>query len=432
MSETSPGREPVMLRSTHLTPVRCFADDNDAVARLETTEPKLRHTIDALTDAVPIPPTVAAFTSASFCRPPTSARCFYFFLDIEDQSDVNAGSGVIAFKGLEPCAADFCDMLADFRRPGPSAHNIAEHFVYEERKVPGCLTLENALFEAERSSSYQGRHLAVYGEPAHAPVPLFVFRHADDVVARALEALRRHLSADAFRVVERELDRGLAAYVYYYPSLPIRVRDIDFLLHGVPFRERLLAVLCDVCNPDEIVEGWVRSFVHMLYSGFLPGSLASLRNGICCQPQNACIDGGFVDLDSLTRFDELVDDTAVLAALQFSVDALIDSVRTLIAGRVDAARGEDSAVRIDGHHFREYVLSRLRTAIEREARPGMPLDPRVSGYFTPAPEFGPLIERLSACYSRPSAFDREAWNFRTATPDLLRRARRRPPRGSSS
>src|SRR5260221_5288830 len=139
-----------MLLSTRLTPVRCFVEGDPAVARLEMVEPELRQRIDELVDALPIPPTVAAFSADSFCRPPTSSRCFYFLLRVDDDGGAGAGGGVIAFKGLEPCAADFSDLLADFRRAGPTAHNIAKHFVYEERKVPGCLTLDNALFEAER------------------------------------------------------------------------------------------------------------------------------------------------------------------------------------------------------------------------------------------------------------------------------------------
>ena len=412
------------LRSATLRLVRCFSNDGDVLARLGAAEPRLRRALEGYLDALPMPPTVAAFTSGPFCRPPTSSRCFYFFPGAVDDLGAGTGGGAIAFKGLEPCAPDFSDLLADFRRAGPSPHDIAEHFVHEERKVPGCLTLEDALFEAERSSSYQAAHLAAYGEPARAPVPLFVFRHADEVVALTSEALRHHLSAPAFRVVEKELGRGLGAYVYYYPSLPIRVRDVDFLLQGFAFRERLLAILGDVCDADEVVDRWVRGVVRMLYCGFIPGSLASLRSGMCCQPQNTCIDGGFLDLDSLTRFDELVDDTAVLAALQFSVDSLIDSVRTLVAGRVDPTRDEGSAVRIDLHHFREYVLALLRAAVESEARPGLQLDARVSTYLMPVREFGALIDRLSTYYSRSSAFERAAAEFRADIPKLLRAARR--------
>jgi len=420
--------EPVALRSVTLGSVRGFADGNDVLARLEADGPRLRQTVEGLVDALPAPPTVAAFTSGSFCRPPASCRSFYFFPSGDGDVGAGAGGGAIAFKGLEPCAPDFCDLLADFRRAGPSPHDIAEHFVFEERKVPGCLTLEDALFEAERSSWYQTAHLAAYGEPAHTPVPLFVFRHAAETVTRTSEALRHHLSTPAFRVVERELERGLGVYVYYYPSLPIRVRDIDFLLQGVAFRERLLAIMRDVCDPDEVVDGWVRGFMHLLYCGFLPGSLASLRSGMCCQPQNACIDGGFVDLDSLTRFDELVDDTAVLAALQFSVDSLIDSVRSLIAGRFDPTRGEGPGVRIDLHHFREYVLAMLRAAVEREERPDLQLDARVSTYLEPPHQFGALIDRLTTYYSRPSAFEQPAREFRAAIPGLIRAARQAPRR----
>jgi hypothetical protein len=417
--------EPSLLDSVTLILVRRFADDNDALARLEAAEPWLGETIAGLAEALPVPPTVAAFTSGALCRPPTSARCFYLFPGGADGGP-GVGGGVVAFKGLEPCAPDFGELLTDFRRAGPPPHNIAEHFVFEEGKVPGCLSLDEALHEAERGSSYQTAHLAAYGEQAHTPVPVLVLRHAEDVVARAAEVLRRNLSAAAFRVVERELERGLGVYVYHYPSLPTRVRDVDFLLHGTPFRERLLALLRDVGDLGEVIDGWVRGFVRMLYCGFLPGSLASWRTGVCCQPQNACVDGGFVDLDSLTRFEELVDDAAVLAALQFSVESLIDSVRTLVAGRIDPTRGEGAGARVDLHHLREYVLALLRESVEREARPGLTLDDRVSTYVRPPSELASLVERLGTYYSGPSAFDRQAVEFGQALPGLLRAGRRAP------
>jgi hypothetical protein len=72
----------------------------------------------------------------------------------------------------------------------------------------------------------------------------------------------------------------------------------------------------------------------------LPGALPSFRTGICCQPQNACIDGGFVDLGSLTPLSTLRDDTAVYAALQFSTESLLNTIRALVAGSTDPTRPE--------------------------------------------------------------------------------------------
>jgi hypothetical protein len=419
--------DPSPLDFVTLTPVRGFAADNDALARFEATEPSFAEVIDGLVEAMPVPPTVAAFSSGAYCRPPTSSRCFYVFPGADDDGGPGARGGVVAFKGLEPCSGDFGELLADLRRGGPSIHNIAEHFVHEEGKVPGCLTLREALHEAERGSAYQTAHLEAYGEEAHTPVPVFVFRHADDVVARTANALRLNLSATAFRAVERELEQGLGVYVYCYPSLPTRVRDIDYLLRGTAFRERLLAILGDVCDPGEVIQGWITGVVRMLYCGFIPGSLASWRTGVCCQPQNACIDGGFVDLDSLTRFDELVDDTAVIAALHFSVESLIDSVRTLVAGRSDSAWVERQSTLVDVHHFREYVLALVRTAVQREARPGLKLDHRVSTYLVPAIDLAALVGRLDTSSCRSSAFNRQAQEFRQTLPALLRSARRAPP-----
>jgi hypothetical protein len=408
-----------------LAPAASFFADAETRNRLVTDHPWLGPAIEAFSTAPPAPPTVAAFSDGAFCRPPTSLRCFYYFPRGAVDGDGAAGRlGALAFKGLEPCAPDFADLLADFRRPGPSPHAIGEHFVHEEGKVPGCLTLDEATFEAERAAAYQRAHLAAYGDLAHAPVPLFVLRHTDETVARVAAALGQQLSSPAMRVVERGLAGGLGAYVYHYPTLPIRVREIDALLQGLSFRDRMIALLCDACDPESVVQSWVREFVRMLYCGFVPASLASQRRGMCCQPQNACIDGGFVDLDSLTRFDELVDDAAVLAAIQLSIDALIYTVRILIVGGGDVARDDAPSACVDPHHIREYVLALLRGALEREARPGLPLDRRVPAYLSPATDFGVLVERLAASQPRPPAFQAEARAFRAAMQPLLHAARR--------
>jgi hypothetical protein len=250
-----------------------------------------------------------------------------------------------------------------------------------------------------------------------------VFRHSDDVIGLARDKLRHYLSAAAFQGMEPQLEAGLGAYLYYYPAAPTRVRDVEFLLDGLDFRARALALATQVCDPDDVICRWVRGFVRMLYLGFLPGSLPSFRTGICCQPQNACMDGGFVDLDSLTALDELRDDTAVYAALQFSTDSLIRTVRTLMAGSSDPTRAEGHDVRVDLHYFSQYVSALVQDAIEAEARPGLELDPRILKYFTPARTAADLVDRLGTYYSRKTDFDAATHDFGKFGLSLVQSAR---------
>lgn len=384
------------LASVQLDPVRSFlAEEPELRAALTQTEPWLEPLLDELRE-LPLAPTTGTFVSKPFYRPPGSHRCYYY-------CPASAGSapgarGVLAFKGLEPQLPDLNALLGGLRRACYSPHDMAEHLIFEEQKIPACLGLNEAIREAQRAAQAQLAHLRAYGSLARLPLPLFVFRHAPATQSRAHEALRQQLSETAFSTVSPWVDAGLGAYVYYYPSAPVRARDIDTLLQGHAFRERLLALL-QVCDPDELVRRWVSGFARLLWLGVLPGSLASLRTGLCCQPQNACLDGGFVDLDSLTPISSLKDDTAVYAALELSTGALLASVRSLLAGATDPSRAETLDVRIDLHHFRQFLHAALVSALEREARPSLELDPRVRSYFQAPQSFAELVGRLGSYYS---------------------------------
>jgi len=236
-------------------------------------------------------------------------------------------------------------------------------------------------------------------------------RHNPQVFEGAIARIRDLLPATAFESIRSQAEDGLGIYAYYYPTVPIRARDVDQVLSGLDFRRRILNVATNVCDPEIVIARWVRGFVRMIYLGFLPGSLHSLRSGVCCQPQNACLDGGFVDLDSLTPIGELRDDTAVFAALQFSVDSLIGTIRTLLAGNSDANRTESARVRVDLHLITGYVLAVLRKAFESEKRAGLHLDTRVAAYFAPAQTVATLVQRLCSYYAPKTEFEAASQAF---------------------
>ena len=207
----------------------------------------------------------------------------------------------------------------------------------------------------------------------------------------ALEAL---LSKPALALAKQLLAEGLGIYVYYYPAPPVRVRDVDTLLAGLDFRQRLFALMA-ACEPEQAIRRWTSTFVRILQLGLLPGTLASLHTGVCCQPQNACIDGGFVDMDSLLPFAALADDAAVQAALQFSTESLLDSVGTLLVGGADSTR-DTLAGRGDRNALEDYVLTLIEDGLMLEARSGLSLDPRARAYFARRPSFEALVARLAA------------------------------------
>jgi len=391
-------------RALCVSPLRDYLAENPALATaVAETAPRLADAIAELRLGLPMPESVKPFAARPYFRPPGSHRSMYYAPSVFPGA-TEPGRGVIAFKGLEPCVRDFDALLQELRRPCYSPHNMAEHLIFEEHKIPGCVGLSEAIREAERACGIQIAHLDAYGDLAHLPLPLLVCRHSDEMLAQTTEKLRVSLSPAAFHAIAPLLHSGLGIYMYYYPAPVTRARDVDYILQGLNFRARSFALVTKVCDPDDAIRGWVRTFVRMLYLGFLPGSLASLRTGICCQPQNACIDGGFVDLDSLTAIDELPDDTAVNAALQFSAESLIRSVRTLVAGECDPTREESSDVRVDMHCLTQYVLVLIQGALVTESRPQLRLDSRIERYFTPARTFADLVDRLGAYYSPASDF----------------------------
>jgi hypothetical protein len=410
------------MRHVSLPKIRSFVDESDAfLSALQTAEPWLPSAIETLSTQLPLMRTVGPFVARPFFRPPGSYRSFYYGpATLHHPLGTENGRAVIAFKGLEPCAEDIDLLFEDLQRACYSPHNIAEHLALVERKIPGCVSLAEAIREAERAAAVHSRHFRFYGTVAHLPLPLFVYRHSDDVREAAAQKLRSCLGAAAFEAIGPALGSGLGVYVYYYPTAPVRVREIDELFQGIDFRERLIVLMRALGDPEKVIESWAREFARMLYLGFLPASLASLHTGNCCQPQNACLDGGFVDLDSLTSLDELRSDTEIQAALQLSVESLIQSVRTLVAGSTDPIRSEGTEIRMDLHYFNQYVLALLGRTIETEARPGLELDTRIRGYFSSPRNFEELVGRLSSYYSPPSRFDAVNSEFSELGQELLR------------
>ena len=359
-----------------------------------------RRYLERIAVDVPLPPTARTFVEKPAYRPPGSFRCFYV-------SPTWLGGGapagdVIAIKGMEPATGDFETALEGLRRPCYSPHSISEHLVFEEHKVPGSVTISEAQREAERAATIQSEHWRHFGELARLPMPLFVFRHALDTKERVLAALERELSEPAFHRASRSLADGLGVYVYRYPAPPVRVRDLESMLAGLDFRQRMFALLT-ICDPELLIRRWTTTFVRILYLGHLPATLASLRTGACCQPQNACLDGGFVDLDSLTPFSALPDDRAIYAALQISLDRLVETVHALLAESDPSAKSVEPH-RVDRRFVEQHVLTLINEAFATQARSTLTLDPHVRSYFNSQLSFEGLVNALAA-YSPP--VDRE-------------------------
>ena len=247
-------------------------------------------------------------------RPDRHVRAFYLHLD--RLASVPGGRGCLAVKGTEPAAENFAQVP---RRMGEMWNvfswtigtggrqiledwtllNQLERFPICEGKPPAVHPLEDAQDEADSALALQVAYLRRFGKLARIPTPLFVYRLPDEVRARALDVLRPHVTAKTLALIDGQIGPGLGVYVYYYPSLPLRVMHLRGDVGAeVSFdaRQRHLASLSD---PARAVAGWVRLTAELLALGWVPTDPSNFGRGYCLMAQNLVVDGGIVDVNSV-------------------------------------------------------------------------------------------------------------------------------------
>ncbi len=285
-------------------------------------------------------------------RPDRHVRAFY--LDLEKLlPDLSNQRGSIAIKGSEVWSDNF-DVLIDRLRMtwsifswslgGPERHILEdvcmmdqlERFPVAEGKPPNVHPLADALEEARVCASYQLDHLERYGEFAHVPIPLLACKWPDELRDRVYDKLAPHLSRKTRVIVRDQLQGGMGTFVYYYPTIPIRVMHMQIpnattTADGVPYGDRH-AQLADQADISRAVEGWLRTATRMLALGWLPADPASLGRGNCLMPQNLVLDGGIVDLDSLREVDTINTPGELQFAIQKSCRVLAQAIAWFFVG----------------------------------------------------------------------------------------------------
>jgi len=200
--------------------------------------------------------------------------------------------------------------------------------------------------------------------------------------------LQRRLTPTAFERISPNLSAGLGCYVYFYPAIPFRVRDLP----GAGFHARRAAVAR--MDPERIVRRWIGAVARILHLGYLPATMASLGTGNCLREQNAVIDGGFVDVDSIQPISEIFE-------LNFCDDLLqtVLSLTRMIYAFLVKFRGRGQLSMDYGLQLvTQYVEESLRRALVEEARPQLALDPRISRYFAARSSFAELMRMLTEYY----------------------------------
>nr|BAP05584.1 CalN [uncultured Candidatus Entotheonella sp.] len=307
-----------------------------------------------------------------FVRPSGHGRAFYIDLNTlgQDESTKNP-EGCIAIKGSEAVATDFVPWMHRLRGHRmywtfrafhtlplqlDTEINNLDRWPVLERKVPGVLTQAEATNESSIAFEYQKAHLKRYGEFAHLPIPLLVYAWPDEVCARVRSDLLPLLSKRGADIVEHTLESGIGIYVYFYPTVPTRLlAEVDkyegpglTLDKDLQYIERMSTIKSGGLDVQRIIEGWTKVLVQMMAVGYLPKDPGSLLTADCMQPWNVCVDGGWVDLDSVVPIESLLDEKEISDVVRRSVRALAINICYLMVGKAALSTGiRDRFVEID-------------------------------------------------------------------------------------
>jgi hypothetical protein len=345
------------------------------MAALEPLCPDITGMMSGLRRRIPVAPNAATGVMGQFYRLPGHFRSLCCAVpDIEHPEQLWAGD-VITFKGTEPLMPDFDDylewmMTAAFRG---SDLPLGLHFPLMVNVPPGAMPLDECLREQRMAAAVHERHLTVYGELAHAPVPLFVHRCPAEATTDYVEALKRHLTPQAFERIEGRARAGCGVSVWYYPTAPIRVDDLRMLAAASP------QLRVPAGEGEETVTRWCRLFVRLLQLGFMPYAPWNAGRGSCVDAGNACIDGGFADLLMLVPFESIPDDHWFRLSLLASARMLVHTVSMFtVSLAARPAERPDPSLDLLSHAF---LYPRLLDAVRTETPPDLVPDPRVVSCF---------------------------------------------------
>lgn len=340
---------------------------------LVSQTPELHDAFKSVQKYIPLPKTAAPAMGHHFYRLPNHNRSFCYSLTLTDSV---FNSPVLVFKGTEPLLQDFHKMIdwllqTSFRR---SSQVMADHFPIVEGKIPGALSLKEAIQEAHIALDVQQKHLHHYGELARMPTPLIIHSISEQKQNACLILLRQKLSQPAFQRIEPLLNNGLAVYIYHYPSVPVRSN-----YWGGPASRQLTEHIQTTFSEEAAVLGWVKLMVRLLYLGYLPYSVRNERLGFCLDSGNATLDGGFCDPDSILPIETSPDD-------EFFHEGLIRSlygVQSTFQAVLGMSSPPDLYPSIDSFVCGQYIRKLVENALTSEARPQLSLDSRVRRLLSP-------------------------------------------------
>lgn len=340
------------------------------VTALEALCPSIHDIMSGLRRSVPVAPSAIEGVAGQFYRLPGHFRSLCCAIPVRDDPAELWDADVITLKGTEPLMPDFDRylrwmMAARFRG---SDLPLGLHFPLVVTVPPAAVPLDECVREQRMAAAVHERHLAVYGELAQAPVPLFVHRYGDDENRRYVATLRRHLPPQAFERIEARASAGCGVSVWYYPMAPIRVDDLRVMATVSPH------LRIDPAAGEDTLTSWCRLFARLLHLGFMPFAPWNRGRGSCVDAGNACIDGGFADLLMLVPFESIPDlrwfRLSLLASVQLFSHTVAVFTQSLSGRPGPPGAALEPLARV-------MVWPKLVEQLEREAPPGHRSDERI-------------------------------------------------------
>ena len=330
--------------------------------------------IDRLRQSIPVMPSALPGREGPVYRLQGHNRSICVLL-----GDDPATSDVIVLKGSEPLLPDFHSYVRwmTTRQFGAWPRPMSEHFPLFEGKAPGTVFLDEATREAEIALDVQRRHLVAYGGLMRLPVPVLVYKLPLAAETAVVSLLQSALSEPAFDRVAPHLSRGIGIFAYYYPGPPVRVHAVGRAAAFGP-APRTLAARHHIIGTT--MPGWFSIAARLLWLGFLPTSPLAWRLGDIFDANNACLDGGVCDVNSIYPMEKAPSDGFFIR----SVVMITGGLRLATARAFGLPLGEIAQSyeqELASFCLGEYVKRGLADAIDAEARPGLELDPRVRQVF---------------------------------------------------
>lgn len=311
-------------------------------------EPIMRSICERLEQKLPCQRLWGFGETGAYIRPDRHARAFY--LRLAEIEGARSNGGCIAIKGGEAVCENFDAMVLRLKRMwnivgttfGDTSRawyddwgmmSSLDRYPVCEGKPPGVLSLVDVTEEATAAFQIQKAYWERYGELAHLPVPLFGYAWSDAECDQIWHHLKPHLSPAAQPLVEAQLQGGIGAYVYYYPSLPLRVEHIQIedIGSSISYAERFFQ-LNKLTNPQDAISSWLQQTARLLCLGYVPTPATSMGRGYCVQAQNAVLDGGFVDLGGLQSVDLFQNESDLAFALSRTMQILGKTIGRFLIG----------------------------------------------------------------------------------------------------